>query len=316
MTEINDANSLSLDLTPFDNQRKYKYGIYIHMNKTAGTSQRKIIDKYKDRIKVFDLMDVHNASELYNNVGKMKNCFVWTSVRNPYDRFISTVKGWRSKPVHRYVDQDYHTVDHLLRLANIGHLIEWNLPWLTSTKWYDVKAQHPNLYGTTEFDIMDHLTPMYKFYENFKIFNVPLHFVLKYENINDDWKTVCNALDIKETKLPHANRSLCNNKGQAIDGFKDKINKKFQDYYTEPIHRELIREIYSQDFDLFGYNKDFPELERHPLQILIYVYNKIFNRSPNDKELAQYLSWIPHNIHLLETELKHIQEIEKVKTGD
>lgn len=300
--EKEDNDSLKLD--EFDPNRKYKYGIYIHMNKTAGTSQRKIIKKHHDRIRVFDLIDIDKASELYNNKGKMKNCFVWTSVRNPYDRFVSIVKGWRSKPIHRYIKEDHISFEHILRMATIGHAIQWKLPWLTSKKWYNMKLAYPDIYGTSEFDMLDHLVPMHKVYENFKIFNIPLHFVLKYENIEKDWLVVSKALRLKN-KLPHSNKSL------YIGDSKNKNYKKnFQQYYTRNIHRELIQEIYNKDFKLFGYSKVFPEMEKHPLEILIYIYNKIFKRNPNDEELAQYLHWIPDRIPLLERELDTIKQLD------
>lgn len=299
-----------LKLNPIDFSKKYKYGIYLHINKTAGTSQRKIIEKYSDRIKIFDVLDIDKASELYNNSTKMKDCFVWTSVRNPYDRFISSVKGWKEKRVHKYIAEDYITVNYMLDIARIGHEIEWKIPWASSRQWYNMKKNYTEQYATTDFDMLDHIKPMYKIYQNLQIFNIPLHFIVRYEDLQQDWKVVCDMLDIEERELPHHNRSFCDTNGVEYEEFKNKTQKPFQEYYTEIEHRTSIEQIYAEDFKMFGYDTKFPERVKHPLEILIYIFNKYFNRSPNDEELAQYLCWIPDIIPLLEEELLILKQFE------
>ena len=61
-----------------------------------------------------------------------------------------------------------------------------------------------------------------------------MDFTGKYENLEDDWYTVCKMLDINE-KLPHINKS-------RNHGIK----------YTQEA-RDMLRNVYSNDFKLFNY---------------------------------------------------------------
>ena len=123
-------------------------------------------------------------------------------------------------------------------------------------------------------------------------------------------------LNIEERELSHQNRSFCDTNGIEYEEFKNKTKKPFQEYYTEDKHRTDIEEIYAEDFEMFGYETKFPERIKHPLETLIYIFNKYFKRSPNDEELAQYLCWIPDIIPLLEEELMILKKFEDQETEE
>lgn len=66
-------------------------------------------------------------------------------------------------------------------------------------------------------------------------------YVGKYENLQQDFRTVCQHLGIGELALPHANKT---------------DHRHFRTYYT-PGSRDLVYDALREDFDAFGYSKDF-----------------------------------------------------------
>ena len=73
--------------------------------------------------------------------------------------------------------------------------------------------------------------------------NVPLDFIGRFENKEEDWGKVCKVLNIEHKKLPlvmfdkHYDQSL------------------YRDYYTLE-SENYVREIYKHDFELFDYSED------------------------------------------------------------
>jgi hypothetical protein len=62
-------------------------------------------------------------------------------------------------------------------------------------------------------------------------------YVMRFENLTDDFRTVCAALDISRTILPKYNRSN---------------REHYSKYYDEEL-RELVRERFAAEIERFGY---------------------------------------------------------------
>jgi len=71
--------------------------------------------------------------------------------------------------------------------------------------------------------------------------NIMCDFVGKFENLNQDWKIVCERIGLEYRSLPHKNKS----------GLDDEVVNLF---YTDDL-LEFLFHKYSDDFEVFGYDK-------------------------------------------------------------
>lgn len=68
-----------------------------------------------------------------------------------------------------------------------------------------------------------------------------LNFVMKFENLTQDFKQACEHIDLPAIELPHRNRSK---------------RKNYLDYYDREL-ASLVEERYAADISLFGYTNPF-----------------------------------------------------------
>jgi hypothetical protein len=61
-------------------------------------------------------------------------------------------------------------------------------------------------------------------------------FIGRFENLEDDFRKICHRIEVDE-KIPHFNKSL---------------ERNYREYYSEK-SRDLVREYYASDIDLFDY---------------------------------------------------------------
>ena len=71
--------------------------------------------------------------------------------------------------------------------------------------------------------------------------NVKLDFIGRFENLQQDFNTVCDQLGIPHQQLPHSEKS-----------FKKNYNKHYTEYYDDET-REIVAEKYARDIEYFGY---------------------------------------------------------------
>lgn len=80
-----------------------------------------------------------------------------------------------------------------------------------------------------------HVVPMHEYlYEDGKCL---VDFIGRFENIDEDWKKICEKIGNEE--LPHSNKIP---------------HVPWQEFYTQEL-KEIVREQYAKDFELFGYEK-------------------------------------------------------------
>ncbi|WP_207063156.1 sulfotransferase family protein [Motiliproteus sp. SC1-56] len=105
-------------------------------------------------------------------------------------------------------------------------------------------------------DAYRHIAPQYDFVydESGKLL---VDFVGKFENLQDDFKVVCEALAIQGSTLPHANLSTREN------SLKERVKKiiwrkkpsrryHYTEYYDAET-REVVENMYAKDIATFGY---------------------------------------------------------------
>jgi len=201
---------------------KYQF-LFIHIPKCAGTSIEKFFEYDYDIIK--DNFENNFEYNKFNNLGSGKhftlkeyeqilskkildNLFKFTIIRNPFDLVVS---------------------QYNYDLNSSG--VYWN-----GKNSYDDKKnisfeQYVNFLYNKKINIEHYITSN----------NYGMDFIGKFENIENDFKLICDILNIKDNKLPFENKS------------KIKI-KDYKNFYNDKT-KNLIYDLFS--VELKKYNYDF-----------------------------------------------------------
>jgi len=209
--------------------------IFIHIPKTAGISVGKALNKicdmgYNDDANLYSGFPIHH-DEL--TIKMLKEYYVLTVVRNPWDRHYSQYKfrDWLQKKgpfseVGFHYDKYYK--EHYNHTPKQIYL-------------FSTRTDRANQFG--EFC---HLPSQVQFLNGF--YNdglAKLGYVdkfIRFENLNEGFKEVCNDLGIKYEPLQHYNKSL-------------ETNEKFFPYkeaYTKEL-KKFVAYKYQDDIDYFNY---------------------------------------------------------------
>lgn len=200
--------------------------IFVHIPKCAGTSI------YKTLIPDFNPPHDINQTEYggwdsKNKIWKQhamasqiiefycpdfNDYFSFAFVRNPWDRSVSDY-FWMKKALN--VEDSFK---NFLKLSN-----KFNTPRLS----------YPHLNGSGRGD---HLLAQSDF-----IFdsngNQIVNYIGKFENLQEDFNTICDKIGIPQQQLPHINKSK---------------NKHYTEYYDDET-RKIVAEKYAKDIEYFGY---------------------------------------------------------------
>jgi len=193
-----------------------KTPIYIRMPRCGSTSLFKFflskgVQTYGGRSMGFwgksKIVKKNTSQQIYkcvsNYVGKeiYDKSFVITSARNPYSRAVSmfTHKSWRC----------------VESFKEFCYMIKKNKYPSASAKWHSSTITDQILAKDT----------------------LKVDFVIKLENIQEDFNTVCDKIGIPQTELPHKNESK---------------HKHYTEYYDEET-KQIVAEKYAKDIEYFGY---------------------------------------------------------------
>ncbi len=171
--------------------------IWLRVHKTAGTSMYDCIRDHcinisKQKIKVKNWLSRIDEDELNKQ-------FIWSFVRNPYDRFLSASAMFKIDPNHLADDFNY-------------------------------KREKANI-------IKRHTEPQHKF-THYNGRQIP-DFIGKFENLESDWKTVLEKINLPFFELPQSNGST---------------HGTWQDVLTDQT-KQFIKAFYHYDFKYFGYEQ-------------------------------------------------------------
>jgi len=184
--------------------------IFIHIGRTGGVSMhRKIFEK-----KFPDSNNSPNWDKSVNDE-KWKDYFKFTFVRNPWGKMVSA----------------YH-LDHR----------SWHVPLNTIPKDVTFEYFLKNIAWDENGDPRNtHWVKHYKFIENIQDPTERwIDFIGRFENINDDWKIVCEKIGINEP-LPYANKN------------QNKPKADYRTYYNDETI-EIVRKKFERDIELFDYS--------------------------------------------------------------
>jgi len=198
---------------------KHKY-IFIHIPKCAGSSVEYVLDKqaYKDWNSNWDknnkIWKQHATADQYKQLycPNYDQYFSFTFVRNPWDRAVS----------------DYLWIKKELKIEDSFK------SYLLLTGDFDTpRLSYPNLNRSGRGD---HIIPQTDFILNSND-KQQVNFVGRFENIQQDFKNVCNKIGITHRALPHHNKTK---------------RKHYTEYYDDET-RQIVAEKYARDIEHFGY---------------------------------------------------------------
>jgi len=212
---------------------KYKF-LFVHIAKTGGTSVRATLEKYRWRDPLF--LPQFICSRISHLTGHR--------IGSKIPRHAKIIAAHEMLPRELF--------DALFKFAFVRN------PWdLQVSSFHHIKRERPHLLaGHDDFEsfLRYKLDPdrPYQFHIDTSIElqsdylidlhgNVLVDYIGHYENLHEDFQTVCRRIGIPGPKLAH--------KRQAKD------RKKYQQYYTDET-RKLVAEHFRADIEMFGYSFD------------------------------------------------------------
>ena len=114
-------------------------------------------------------------------------------------------------------------------------------PWDRMVSYYFTPTQNPESWDREKFygiiskaiSIADYL----RLNENEKDPFANVDYIMRFENLADDFRTVCNQLDISPVTLPQYNRSM---------------REHYAKYYDDEL-RDFVRTRFAEEIERFGY---------------------------------------------------------------
>ena len=160
---------------------------------------------------------------------EVNSYFVFTFVRNPFSRFVSFFNN-----VYYYQNGKYHIASN----ANKGRYNFWV---------QEVSSFSELVYKTSKFSdchLNPHAFPQHLYTDNLQAGGGKIDFIGKFETLEQDFEPIRQKFNL--LYLEHQNKS----KGE---------HKDWRDYYT-PKTAKMIYQRYRKDFEMFGYEDEYPKL--------------------------------------------------------
>jgi hypothetical protein len=153
-----------------------------------------------------------------NSPHDIQNYFIFTSVRNPFERVLSAFKYLKKGGINA---SDARTRD------------EYQMQRMSFSAFV-----FKNLHKTIE-DSCVHFVPQFEFISpHFD----KLSFIARFETLQNDFNIVCDKIGIPRQELPHKNKTQ---------------HKHYTEYYNDET-KQIVAEKYARDIEQFGYQFDKP----------------------------------------------------------
>lgn len=159
--------------------------------------------------------------------------YVFTFVRNPYDRLVSRYTHLKSyfierkdKPKGLNIGPSIReTLEKYFNYYNIN-FCEDNFDFLRFVKY-------------TQKNTDGHWGPQLDKFTNQVVDVNNIDFIGKIENFQEDFDNVCDKIGVPRQQLPHRNKSK-------------NEHKHYTEYYNDET-RQIVAKIYAKDIEYFGY---------------------------------------------------------------
>lgn len=202
--------------------------IFLHIPKAAGTSIERFLREIDLDIEQKVLRKRGFSSFLNNHLGY----YVFSFVRNPYDRLVSAWK-WGELKFSKEGKLPFYKKEKSVSFEE----------YVALTTDLDYRKDNENLWSEydeyhtlPQFEFFPHLNGGHYFTDKISS-NFTCDFIGRFENLYEDFNKVCSDIGIKEFKLPHAYNSKT---------FKQPFD------WTNDL-KEKVYCYYKKDFELFQY---------------------------------------------------------------
>jgi hypothetical protein len=204
--------------------------IFIHCPKTGGCSISKMIGGSHSKIKNQNVIDGHRTILHYKQNYKLRDYFIFTITRNPWDRMVSC----------------YHYVQNRIERKKIDTSEIRGAFWL-KTKHKTFEDFIINLYEIYLNSGLGNILPSLKnkgpdpglknIVDCISIDNkIGVDFIINMHTLQEDWETLSKVIKIK-SDIIHINRS---------------IHEDYRKYYNTKLI-EMVEKIYKSDVDYFNF---------------------------------------------------------------
>lgn len=214
----------------FTDKKDIKKYFFVHIPKCAGSQISKLFDTTGHRT----IIETNESrSRSIKNYNLSDYYYIFSIVRNPYDRFVSAYHYLKNSPDIKFDKVNRFQRDKFIKTESIEELI--NLLYIDFKN--DKKINFHRNKSNSLVDVI-HLRPMYTFICN-KNKEIIIDKVVYFENMNEDINLILkkNNIDVNFIKTNASSR------------------KDFG-YYFSKISKETVKkfnEIYDDDFKIFGY---------------------------------------------------------------
>jgi hypothetical protein len=194
--------------------------VFVQITKTASSSVHSLLGNERElSLPLLHLRYNKAVSDELINGLDVSNYYNFSTVRNPYDRYVSSY--FFMKKIYNWNRDFDENLDELL-----------NKP----QNWWD-----------NTFIL---LRPQWWFVCNHDTYEIEVDEIYKYETINSDWTTIANKIN---TLNPGANISTTLPTVNVTHG-----RESWETYYTGTLGEQRakkVEQLYNKDFEVFNYSK-------------------------------------------------------------